>query len=45
MVRNGVLKLVPELESRRKEFVKVFDETDAIALGLCHLGYRIESDG
>ena len=41
-VRNGVLKLIPELESRRSEFVDVFDETDAIAIGLCYLGYRVE---
>ena len=44
MVRNGVLKLIPELEARRKDFVKVFDETDAIAIGLCHLGYKVQSE-
>lgn len=40
-VRNGVLSFFPELEKRRKEFVKVFDETDAIAIGLTHLGHSI----
>jgi len=40
-VRNGVLKVFPELEERRKEFVKVFDETDAIAVGLTHLGVKV----
>lgn len=40
-VRNGVLSVFPELEPRRKEFVKVFDETDAIAVGLTHLGVKV----
>lgn len=38
-VRNGVIQLLPELESRRKDWVKVFDEPDAIAVGLAHLGF------
>jgi Holliday junction resolvasome RuvABC endonuclease subunit len=40
-VRNGVLSLLPELELRRREFMKVFDETDAIALGLTELGFAV----
>lgn len=37
-VRNGVLALFPELEERRKEWVKHFDEPDAIAIGATFLG-------
>lgn len=40
-VRNGVLSLLPELEPRRKEFMKVFDESDAIALALTQLGFAL----
>lgn len=40
MVRNGVLKLLPELEPRKKEWVKVFDEVDAIANGLTYHGFE-----
>ncbi len=39
-VRNGVFKLVPETKVRFKEWVKVFDESDAIAIGLTHLGFK-----
>lgn len=39
-VRNGVLSLLPELKPRLKEFIKVFEETDALAIGLWHLGYK-----
>ena len=39
--RNGVYSFFPALkESRGKEWVKVHDESDAIAIGLTHLGYR-----
>lgn len=44
-VRNGVLKLLPELEGRKKDWVKVFEEPDAIAIGLTALGYRNDQDG
>lgn len=40
-VRNQILEVFPGLEPRKKEWTKVFDETDAIAIGLCELGYRI----
>lgn len=40
-VRNGVLATFPHLEFRRSEWVKVFDESDAIALGLCELGHAV----
>jgi Holliday junction resolvasome RuvABC endonuclease subunit len=40
-VRNGVIMLLPELAGRKKEWVKVFDESDAIATGLTALGYSI----
>jgi Holliday junction resolvasome RuvABC endonuclease subunit len=36
-VRNGVIDALPELVDRRKEWVKVFDESDAIAVGLAYL--------
>lgn len=39
-VRNGVIALLPELAPRKKEWVKVFDEPDAIAVGLTHLGFK-----
>lgn len=39
-VRNGVLTLLPELEYRRKEWTKVFDVSDALAIGLTHMGYK-----
>lgn len=38
-VRNGVFKLIPELEDRRKEWTKMFDISDAVAIGLTHWGY------
>jgi Holliday junction resolvasome RuvABC endonuclease subunit len=39
-VRNGVFKFLPELAERKGEWTKLFDEPDAIAVGLCHLGYK-----
>jgi Holliday junction resolvasome RuvABC endonuclease subunit len=39
-VRNGVFQLLPELEDRKKAWVKIFDEPDAIAVGLAELGFR-----
>jgi len=33
-VRNSVIQRFPELENRRKEWSKVFDESDAIAIAL-----------
>lgn len=38
-VRNGVFEQLPELKPRLKDWRKVFDESDAIAIGLTHLGY------
>lgn len=38
-VRNGVLKLLPELEYRKPDWTKKFDEPDAIAIGLTSLGF------
>lgn len=40
-VRNGVIKLVPELERFKKEWTKVFEISDAAAVGLTHWGYKI----
>jgi Holliday junction resolvasome RuvABC endonuclease subunit len=42
-VRNGVIELLPALESRRREWIDSaeHDETDAIALGLVYLGYAV----
>jgi Holliday junction resolvasome RuvABC endonuclease subunit len=39
-VRNGVFRLLPELEDRKKEWTKRFDEPDAIAIALSHLGFQ-----
>lgn len=38
-VRNGVLKLLPELEHRRSDWTKIYEEPDALAIGLNHLGF------
>lgn len=38
-VRNGVIELLPELAHRKSEWVKEFDEPDALAIGLAHLGF------
>lgn len=40
-VRNGVIALLPELKPRIKDWVKVFDECDAIGIGLAYLGYSV----
>jgi Holliday junction resolvasome RuvABC endonuclease subunit len=39
-VRNGVFQLLPELEYRKSDWTKVFDEPDAIAVGLAYLGFK-----
>lgn len=39
-VRNGVLRVFPELRPRIKEWVKKFDEPDAIAVGLASEGIK-----
>lgn len=36
-IRNAVIETLPELEPRRKEWTKIFDESDAIAIGLHYL--------
>jgi Holliday junction resolvasome RuvABC endonuclease subunit len=41
-VRNGVLRQLPELEHRKKEWTKIFDEPDALAVGLSYLGFANE---
>lgn len=38
-VRNGVYRQLPELKVRGTEWTKHFDEPDAIAIALTHLGY------
>jgi Holliday junction resolvasome RuvABC endonuclease subunit len=38
-VRNGVIQLLPELAHRKKEWVKIFDEPDSLAVGLTYLGF------
>lgn len=38
-VRNGVLKLLPELEHRKSDWTKIFEEPDALAIGLDYLGF------
>ncbi len=39
-VRNGVINLLPELEHRKRDWVKHFDEPDALAVALAWLGYK-----
>jgi Holliday junction resolvasome RuvABC endonuclease subunit len=39
-VRNGVIQLFPELEERKSDWVKIFEEPDAIAVGATHLGAK-----
>lgn len=39
-VRNGVIQLFPELEPRKREWVKIFEEPDAIAVAATHVGAR-----
>lgn len=38
-VRNGVFKIIPELEDYKKEWVSMFDISDAVAVGLTHWEY------
>lgn len=42
-VRNGVLQLLPELAPKKSQWTKIFDESDAIAVGLSHLGYDLRT--
>lgn len=43
MVRNGVIAQLPELEDRKKQWTKVFDEPDAIGIALVYLGFKNSS--
>lgn len=40
-VRNGVFTVMPELESFKKEWTKMFDVSDAVAIGLTYWGYDV----
>lgn len=40
-VRNGVLSLLPELKETFKQNMKIFEESDAVAIGLYTLGYKV----
>lgn len=40
-VRNGVYRLLPTTKRFEKEWVKVHDGSDACAVALCGLGYKI----
>lgn len=40
-VRNGVFEIFPELKSRKSDWVKEFDEPDAIAIGVAWMGHKI----
>jgi Holliday junction resolvasome RuvABC endonuclease subunit len=42
-VRNGVLKILPELAPRRVDWIKVFDEPDAIAGALSYMQYKVKN--
>lgn len=39
-VRNGVWEILPELVSKRAEWKGVYDESDAIAIGLAYSGFK-----
>lgn len=39
-VRNGVIEICPGLEEYKKEWTKVFEVSDAAAVGLTHWGYK-----
>ena len=41
-VRNGVIQLLPSTERFKEQWKKVFDHSDAFAVGLTSLGYKIE---
>lgn len=41
-VRNGVIELLPSTERFKPEWKKIFDHSDAFAVGLTALGYKIE---
>jgi Holliday junction resolvasome RuvABC endonuclease subunit len=41
-IRNGVWVFLPSLRDRAKQWTKVFDESDALAIALCSLGYKTE---
>lgn len=41
-VRNGVLSLLPELKPRASNWVKIFEEPDALAIGLFFLGHSLK---
>lgn len=40
-VRNGVIDFLPVLKPRKKDWVKVWDEPDALAAALTFLGYKV----
>jgi Holliday junction resolvasome RuvABC endonuclease subunit len=42
-VRNGVINLLPTLKDKAAEWIKEFDEPDAIAIALAHLGFKNKS--
>lgn len=38
-VRNGVIKIMPEMDRYRKDWVKIFEVPDALGVGLTYGGY------
>lgn len=40
-VRNGVIEIIPDLAERKKDWVKVFEEPDSLAIALTELGYSV----
>lgn len=40
-VRNGVIKLLPILEDRKVQWTKIFEEPDALGVGLTYLGCKL----
>lgn len=41
-VRNGVYAIVPDTVRFRKEWVSIWDRSDAYAVALCKLGFRVK---
>ena len=40
-VRNGVIEIMPEVGQQLTQHLMEWDRWDAIAAGLCHLGYKL----
>lgn len=43
-VRNGIWEIMPSLVYKKNEWKTIFDESDAVAITLCYLGYTKPTD-